>query len=341
MGATVFQDFSAHVVQGMEESRLLWNQLLDGSLSPYDEEEEDDEEVHEECNDNACDEIRSSGVGKAAEKNLPDMSPIQRGNGEEEDTNDGNNKRTKQRRMKTFPSWKPVDTHALIVTNLHGGSKRLAKLDATVLRLLSVPRTNANFMVDLDALLQSRATTIGMLVALLKYSYSIFLCMYLDDTSKIAEVYETDHIQSYMILLASKGASSSEIEVFRTIEKVLSLKTLPKKCVLGQAYKDLRLNLTPELDQYITNAARTALEEAEKCIDVGDIGVCWEPWANRIKRGGLDMHTMEGEGEGSMQNSIHTLMHMYETHLEMISNTHVETLQNKFDDFTIGRNKQT
>ena len=119
-----------------------------------------------------------------------------------------------------------------------------------------------------------------------------------------------------------KGLTEHEDKLFQRIQHMFSLKNLPTKTIIAEIFTDLRLMLTAEIDNIITSAARTVLEEIEKSVVVGSIEECWDQWSARLELSAtymLDMSasTCLGEQDNiSIDDQFQIIYNNYHSHLQ-------------------------
>lgn len=132
-----------------------------------------------------------------------------------------------------------------------------------------------------------------------------------------------------------------EVVLFERIEKMLSVKTLPTKKIIEQIFTELRLMLTTEIDNIITSAARTVLEELEKSVIIGSIEECWDQWSERFQMSSTYMHKMSSttstdeQDNVSIDDQFQILYNNYDVHVHGEAN-HEEmcNIVNKIQDTT-------
>lgn len=350
IGHVVLKGFSTAVVIGVKECAELWEQKVRGDLP-----DEDDDNI-DVADDNDADNAENEKEKKNGSSDL--QARID--DDENATMSSENNDATRRRIMplKTKPSWKAGDSNHLIVGNMRGCRKKITQMDSAILKLLSVPRTMTESTLEdhnseetVTLVLEDSSTTVTkeMFLVLIRYYYSVLRFFFLGDSSQMPQFFESDFFQLTSIRanveqFQKKGATSTEERIFAKIEWILALKAPPSKKQILDGFKDLRLMLTPQIDDIITTVARTALEESEKCVNLGTIETCWSPWAERLQKSSTYMtHMEEGtfidEDMHKVNMSLKILSDCYSRHVQKKSSDEVESLIYKLKDSHIDRIK--
>ena len=172
-----------------------------------------------------------------------------------------------------------------------------------------------------------KPVTREMLFTLIKYYYSVLRFLILDDISHFPQCFEVQFftkvkISEHLADLRTKGITEPEEQLFQQIERMFALKTLPTKKIIGQMFTELRLMLTTEIDNIITSAARTVLEELEKSVIIGSIELCWDQWSDRFQMSARYMHKMStstcmgAPASVSIDDQFQIIYNNYDTYLQ-------------------------
>jgi len=197
--------------------------------------------------------------------------------------------------------------------------------------------------LELDSLVKT--VTKDMLLVLIRYYNSILRFLFLEDESSFPECFDASffsksNISQHVQQLHGKGATERELALFSQIEKIFSNKSTPNKSTVLKLFKDMRLMLTSEIDNIITTVARTALEESEKCVMVGTVEACWDPWSQRLKNAATYMTIMEKAPYKAVNNSdensqLQLLSSIYDKHVNSLQGREVEALSCKILDSVV------
>lgn len=346
IGKIVFKSFSKAVVTGVKESADLWTQKINGTLPDEDADDvaaANDGDNNDEEEGDSDDEVPINADESNTGREEGDMDLASN------EAVGGRAGRAKVKRQKTYPSWKAPNCSDMTVGDMVGRRKKITKMDEIVLKFLAVPRTESTDAHDVQSsttvmLLDSEAKNITreMLLVLIRYYYAVLRYLFLMDASFLPEFFDSSFfckttVSTHVEELRRKGLTKKEESLIFRIERIMSKKSIPNKNVIVNVFKDMRLMLTPQIDLIVTIMARTVLEEAEKCVNVGTVEECWTPWSQRIQRSSSYMKQMEKEtcnviDSVSINDSFEILCVRYDKYIESTRKKEQKTLRSTFHD---------